>query len=411
MPQDASSSPLAFTINRFLAPRLLEAWLRIRFDDEVADRCVAAINKRDRLGSRDRKRLSQAVFTALRSRGAVDAILGAVANDKAQARLWLATAFQQSWPDGPEALKLDPKADCPTQSGNLPPAMLRHLSKSHQADELLQLGLALRKRAGVTLRSNLKKGSREQLAALLAAAGVDSKPTPFASAGLSIGDASKLGQLPSELRTGFEIQDEGSQLLAMLLGAQTGDHLLDACAGAGGKTLALLDSKARVEASDVDSARLERLIKRVAKLGGEVPTHTLQTEGPLPFEKPFDRVLVDAPCSGTGTGRRAPDLLWRFNDERLSHYTALQAQILERFASAVRPGGFLVYATCSLIAAENEDQIEHFLGRHPEFKLCSPSITLGDDLARRLGAERYLKLSPHLHDCDGFFGALLRRSL
>jgi 16S rRNA (cytosine967-C5)-methyltransferase len=411
MTEDASSSPLAFTINRFLAPRLLEAWLRIRFDGEVADRCIAALNKRDHLGSRDRKRLSEAVFTALRSRGAVDAALGAMANEKAEARLWLATALQQPWPDGPEPLKLDPKQDCPTQSGNLPPAMLPHLAKSHPADELLNLGLGLRQRADVTLRCNLKMGSKEQLVALLSAAGVESKPTPFASDGLRIADASKLGQLSSELRARFEIQDEGSQLLATLLGAREGDRVLDACAGAGGKTLALLSGKARVEASDVDSARLKRLLKRVETLGAEVPTHLVQTDGPLPFKRPFDRVLVDAPCSGTGTGRRSPDLLWRFSEERLSHYTGLQAQILERFASVVRPGGFLVYATCSLIRAENEDQIEKFLKRQPKFELCSPSTTLGDELADRLGAEKHLTLFPHRHGCDGFFGALLRRAV
>ena len=208
--------------------------------------------------------------------------------------------------------------------------------------------------------------------------------------------------------------DEGSQLLATLVGARPGERILDACAGAGGKTLALaaqMANRGQLIAADVDPDRLRRLKPRARRAGVEIiRTAILPPDGALPFKDLFDRVLIDAPCTGSGTGRRAPDLLWRFSDERLEHFTRIQADILDRFAATVRPGGILVYGTCSLARGENATQIEAFLQRHPNFRRCAPRLTLGDELADALGATTYLELWPHRHNCDGFFGALLQKT-
>jgi len=403
--EDASSRPISFWVNRFLGPRIVEAWIRIRFENEVADRCLSAISRRDRLGSRDRGRLSEAIFTALRRRGTVDRIVGVeAASEREQASQWLATALEQTWPDGPEPLPFS-ESRTPDEAGNLPPLIINSLGPDF--DGLLDLGLGLRQRAPVTLRCH--GVSREQLGQELEDAGVHTQPTPYSPSGLFCQDGAKLHQLEADVRAQFEIQDEGSQLLAMLVGAKAGERVLDACAGAGGKTLALLESGAQIEASDVSAKRLARLRQRLGAEQHRVKVTTLPEQGPLPFDSPFDRILIDAPCSGTGTARRAPDTLWRLTAEDLSNYVAMQRSILERFAPLVRAGGTLVYATCSILPQENQAQIDDFLKRHNDFETLPLSATLGSGALDELGDQNALQLYPHTHGTDGFFGAVLRR--
>ena len=403
--KDASSRPLSFVINRFLAPRLVEAWIKIRYENQVADRCVASIARRHRLGSRDRRRLAEAVFTALRRRGSVDALMADHADDPRHSEEWLATALEQDWPDGPSKRPFS-EAETASQAGNLPPLVCDRLRATSL--DLVELGRALRRRAPVTLRC--APGHREQLGYQLGQHGVSTRSTVYAPDGLVCQDGAQLHHLNPALRRHFEIQDEGSQLLALLVGAKTEERILDACAGAGGKTLALIASGARITASDIDDSRLGRLKKRLGNDARHVTIKNVSRESSPSNHNSFDRILIDAPCSGTGTGRRAPDLLWRLTEQQLEGYVTTQQNLLNRYADWVRPGGYLIYGTCSILPDENEDQITQFLSRRRDFERRPIAETLGDDLARQLGCTEYLQLFPHLHNTDGFFGSLLRRS-
>ena len=211
------------------------------------------------------------------------------------------------------------------------------------------------------------------------------------------------------------MQDEGSQLLALLLDAKRGEMVVDFCAGAGGKTLAIaaqMNNKGRVIACDVLANRLKRSTERFRRAG----LHNIQTQ-PLTSEKDkwvkrhkgtFDRVLVDAPCSGTGTWRRNPDARWRTLGPGLENLLPLQASILASAARLVRPGGRLVYATCSMLPQENEDQVAAFVAANPAFRVV-PLREVAPQLNDSAHPD-YLSLTPARHDTDGFFGAVMQRA-
>jgi len=209
-----------------------------------------------------------------------------------------------------------------------------------------------------------------------------------------------------------EIQDEGSQLVAALVGARPGMQVADYCAGAGGKTLAIaagMNNKGRVVAMDVLDSRLDRSAQRLRRAG----VHNVERRSIVDNAKwlkrqkgNFDRVLVDAPCTGTGTWRRNPDGRWTLQPEDLAELVPKQSDILDQASRLVKPGGRLVYATCSVLPAENERQIEAFVERHTDFAV-TPIAEL--DLPSELAAGPYLRLSPLKHGTDGFFGAVLTR--
>jgi len=194
--------------------------------------------------------------------------------------------------------------------------------------------------------------------------------------------------------------------------------VVDACAGAGGKTLQLaaqMKNRGDLHALDIDEKRMDELRKRARRAGvHNVRTQVIPSEGPdadaaiLPLAAKADRVLVDAPCSGTGTFRRKPDARYRLAPEDLAAHVARQKTLLARFAAMVKPGGRLIYGTCSVLRAENEDVIADFLSRHPEYQVRPVAELLGPELAERLGGSGpFLRLAPHLHNTDGFFGAVL----
>lgn len=193
----------------------------------------------------------------------------------------------------------------------------------------------------------------------------------------------------------FEVQDEGSQELARAVDARPRERILDFCAGAGGKTLALaaaMQDLGELVALDVDPVRLVNLAARLRRAGVTcVRTHRIDAQGPLPWLGDFDRVLVDAPCSSLGTLRRSPDLRWKTSPEEISGFAARSLEILTRAAGHVRPGGLLVYATCTLTREENEGVAAAFASQHPGWH---PAPLLG---------EAPLRLLPHLHGTDGFF--------
>lgn len=263
------------------------------------------------------------------------------------------------------------------------------------------------------LRVNPLRGSREAALRALKAMGLTAKPTPLAPQGIRLPERLSLSRLPG-LKTGeIEIQDEGSQLIAHLVDAKPGARVVDFCAGAGGKTLALaaqMQNRGHIVACDVNEARLKRCAERHRRAGlHNVETRLLANETDRWIKRHkagFDRVLVDAPCSGTGTWRRNPDARWRAPELGLENLVALQARILASAARLVKPGGRLVYATCSLLCEENEDQVAAFLAANPAFRL----LPLPEAEPRLAPAgSPYLSLTPARHGTDGFFAALLIR--
>jgi 16S rRNA (cytosine967-C5)-methyltransferase len=197
--------------------------------------------------------------------------------------------------------------------------------------------------------------------------------------------------------------------------------VVDACAGAGGKTLQLaaqMKNRGDLHALDIDEKRMDELKKRARRAGvHNVRTQVIPSEGPEadaaigPLALKADRVMVDAPCSGTGTFRRKPDARYRLLPEDLAAHVARQKTLLARFATMVKPGGRLVYGTCSVLRAENEDVIADFLRTHADFQVRPVAELLGEELAQRLGGSGpFLRLAPHLHNTDGFFGAVLVRA-
>lgn len=264
------------------------------------------------------------------------------------------------------------------------------------------------------LRVNPIKADRAEILAALRALGLPAELSLLSPYGIRVSERPALNRLPM-LKTGeVEIQDEGSQMVAVVVDAKPGERVVDFCAGAGGKTLAIaaqMKNKGHVIACDVLENRLKRAAERFRRAG----LHNIETR-PLASETDrwvkrhkggFDRVLVDAPCSGTGTWRRNPDARWRVLGPGLDALLPLQARILASAARLVKPGGRLVYATCSLLAEENEEQVAAFLAAHPAFRV----VPLSEVAPQIQGSAHpdYLALTPARHDTDGFFAAVLQR--
>ncbi|WP_199753759.1 RsmB/NOP family class I SAM-dependent RNA methyltransferase [Corallococcus sp. AB018] len=259
----------------------------------------------------------------------------------------------------------------------------------------------------ITLRVNPARISRDALAARLASEGVSTRPGSWSPLALHVdGPRPNLYALPS-LREGlFEVQDEGSQLLGLLVESRPGETVLDLCAGAGGKTLQLgaaMKDSGRLLAYDPDAERLDRLQQRASR-AGLTRVQVLRTP-PSPGLN-VDRVLADAPCSELGSLRRGPDLRFRLTPDSLSRYTAIQRDILARAADVVRPGGRVVYATCTVNRAENQDVVADFLRSRPDFRAVTPGAGWLPDACLQDG---FLLVTPHRHGTDGFFAAVLER--
>lgn len=260
----------------------------------------------------------------------------------------------------------------------------------------------------ITLRANPLRTSRDALADRLRSEGVTTRPGPWSPLALHVeGPRPNLYALPS-LREGlFEVQDEGSQLLGLIVEARPGETVLDLCAGAGGKTLLLgaeMKDSGRLLAHDPDPERLDRLLQRSARAG---LIHVQVLRQPPAPGLDADRVLVDAPCSELGSLRRGPDLRFRASPDVLNHFGPLQQDILQHAGDLVRPGGRLVYATCTVNRAENEDVVTAFLASRPEFHLVRPG---GSWLPAACIRDGFLFVAPHRHGTDAFFAAVMERS-
>jgi 16S rRNA (cytosine967-C5)-methyltransferase len=280
-------------------------------------------------------------------------------------------------------------------------------------DRLAAEMAALSEPAPLDLRVNALKGTREDALAALKAEGWDARPTPLSPWGLRIDGRRPVTSGPAFQSGLVEIQDEGSQVIAALTGAAPGMRVVDWCAGAGGKTLALaamMGNRGQIVACDVSASRLEGAVRRLRRAGvNNVERHLV-----VPGDKwakrragAFDRVLVDAPCTGTGTWRRNPDARHRLSGQDLLELTRKQSTILDTAQALVRSGGRLVYATCSLLQEENEGQVSGFLLRHPEFVLVPLAQAWPFESAAPDG--EMLMLTPARHGTDGFFAAVLER--
>jgi 16S rRNA (cytosine967-C5)-methyltransferase len=273
---------------------------------------------------------------------------------------------------------------------------------------------ALEHPAPLDLRVNTLKTTREQAQAALAAEGWEARPTPLSPWGLRIEGRRPVTSGPAFQSGLVEIQDEGSQLVAALVGAAPGLRVADWCAGAGGKTLAMaaaMQNRGQIVACDVSAPRLDGAVRRLRRAGvHNVERHLIEAGDKWTKRRAgsFDRVLVDAPCTGTGTWRRNPDARLRLRERDLLELLPKQGGILDSAAGLVRSGGRLIYATCSLLPEENEAQVSAFLSRHPDFALLplpqawpieTPPPCAGD----------MLSLTPARHGTDGFFAAVLER--
>ncbi len=304
-------------------------------------------------------------------------------------------------PDMPDAVRLE-----------IPDWLLPRLA-ARFGDRLHVEMTAMEGNAPLDLRANPLKATREEARAALAAEGWEAKPTPFSPWGLRIEGRRPVTSGPA-FQTGLvEIQDEGSQLVAALVDARPGMRVADWCAGAGGKTLALaatMENRGQIVACDVSASRLDGAVRRLRRAGvHNVERHLIEAGDKWIKRRAgsFDRVLVDAPCTGTGTWRRNPDARLRLTERDLAELLPKQAAILDVAQSLVRKGGRLVYATCSLLEEENEAQVSAFLARHTGFVLVPLSRAWNVPPPPCPGD--VLSLTPAQHGTDGFFAAVLER--
>ncbi|MGH7015221.1 MAG: RsmB/NOP family class I SAM-dependent RNA methyltransferase [Stellaceae bacterium] len=411
-----------------------------------ADDIVADWFRRHRFaGSSDRAAISAHIYAVLRHRAELDWWIARTSNDlpaDARRRLLAALALVESWKasqireacdgdrfrpaplsDGENAMvsslagrDLEHKDMPPHVRGNYPEWLGPHLAAALGKD-LARESTALNGEATLDLRANTLKGDRGKARIALQRAGVEAEMTALSPLGLRLKERVPLGTLPAFRDGLIEVQDEGSQIAALLADAQPGMRVIDFCAGAGGKTLALaasMNNRGHLIASDISARRLERATERLRRAGASI-VQRLHLSGARDkwvkrHKASFDRVFVDAPCTGTGTWRRNPDAKWRLKPEDLAELTALQADILDSASRLVKPGGRLVYATCSLLREEDEQQIESFMGAHPDFALLPAWRVWRDVIGGKLPEKgTMLRLTPARHGTDGFFVAVLER--
>ncbi len=395
-------------------------------------------------GSGDRAAIAGIVYDALRRKASAaflmggerprDLVLGMLQLERkldveAIARLCDGAGHSPARLEAPEraALERAELAGAPSWiAGDYPEWLDPHLAKVFGA-ERAQEGAALASRAPLDLRVNALKADRERIAAAFAHLGAT--PARWSALGLRIvlGADTKNPAIhaePAFIKGLVEVQDEGSQVAALLVDARPGQHVVDLCAGAGGKTLALaaiMQNQGQIYATDSDKRRLAPIHARVARAGArniQILTPKGVGDALADLDGRADRVLIDAPCTGIGAWRRNPDAKWRMRPGALEIRVQEQAALLERAVGLIKPGGRIVYVTCSLLAEENGDQVRGFLARHPDF-IAMPGAELTRPLGERalvfghaaLMTAEGLLMTPRRTETDGFFvSALMRRS-
>jgi 16S rRNA (cytosine967-C5)-methyltransferase len=376
------------------------------------------------LGARDRSFVADMVYGVVRHKRLLDALAGdpaprtlllaylarvAGANSRELAGAVSAGELEQfavikALRPGPFPLAVE---------ADLPDWVVAKLARQMPESAVLALGRALRQPAPLDLRVNTVRADRDAVLRELAASNIPCAATRFSPAGIRVRGHPAINRHPLFLNGTVEVQDEGSQLLGYLVAPTRHDLVVDFCAGAGGKSLhlgALMHSRGRLYSYDVSGARLARFRPRLKRSGlSNVHPQRIDGENDSRIKRlagKVDRVLVDAPCSGLGTLRRNPDLKWRHSPQSVSELAVKQSSILRAAARLLKPRGRLVYATCSLLADENEDVVSDFLAGHPQFTLRECADILREQRIP-LDTGTFLRLLPDAHATDGFFAAVL----
>lgn len=382
------------------------------------------------LGHRDRAWVAETVYAVLRHLRQVRLWAGPGATPKDMLLAWLVKGLGHSVRHLEPAISQTECARLGEIKGrqlapltlaercDLPDWLAERLLPAFGQEGLLSLANSLNQAAPLDLRVNALKAQREQVLAQLAAEGLDASPGRLSPQAIRLKEKPALQAHPLYLGGQIEVQDEGSQLLAWLVAPRRGELVVDFCAGAGGKTLALgalMRSTGRLYAFDVSDKRLAKLKPRAARAGlSNIHPVVIDNENDIRVKRlagKADRVLVDAPCSGLGTLRRNPDLKWRQSPESVEELKLKQSAILQSAARLVKPGGRLVYATCSLLPEENEGIVDAFLAANEGFQ----RVNAGEILRRQevdvgVMADDDLRLTPERHDTDGFFAAVMERT-
>ncbi len=401
---------------------------RVRRFDTPADNGLSAFfRSRPQMGQRDRAFVADGVFALLRRMRSLEAL----AESTEPRKLALAIIVREM---GGSRRDIEPALNAaegiwvrafksrlhntlpPAVANDLPDWLWERLGNAYGDATRAALAQSWQSPAPFDLRINPLLTTREAALAQLAQDGLDAAATPYSPLGIRVGGRPSLARHPWLVDGRLEVQDEGSQLIGYAVAPRRSDMVVDFCAGAGGKTLllgALMRSQGRLYAFDVVASRLAKFTPRLARSGlSNVHPQVLASERDTKVKRlggKIDRVLVDAPCTGFGTLRRNPDLKWRQPESAVAELAAKQASILAAAATLVKPGGRLVYATCSVLPEENEAIVAAFLAGHPQFAAGN----VAEDLARAgiaLDTGTTLKLLPHLHGCDGFFAATLDRA-
>jgi len=401
--------------------------------EHPADAVLRHFFQEERIGSNERKLVAETLFGVLRHRLLLEHACTTGEKGQATARrmalaYWmrfggynlrelqpLLRAQEAEWLRSVKAIRAE-ELPLPLQA-ELPQWIVDTLRQHHSDEEILALGISMQHPAPLDLRVNSLLANRDEVLQSLQAEGFAATATPYSAYGIRLKDKPALNKHALFLTGKFEVQDEGSQLLGLLLAPKRNDMVVDFCAGAGGKTLllgALMNSQGRLYAWDISEKRLTNLKPRLKRSGlSNVQPQLIAHENDSKIKRlagKIDRVLVDAPCSGLGTLRRNPDLKFRQSAQSVAELNEKQRAILDSAARLLKKGGRLVYATCSLLQEENQDVVRAFLATHPEFSLV-PAGEVLRQLHIDLPMGDYLQLTPQQHDTDGFFAAVLERSV
>jgi len=422
----------------------IEILTAIDVENRPADDVAAEYFRRRRyIGSKDRAQIAGHVYAVLRHRAALDWWMAKYGiGTEPRARVLASLVLVEGWRPDAILACCDGDRFRPARLGHIEEGFIRDLATrtlrhpempravandlpdwlEPYLDRVFGRGLeremaALSGPAPTDLRVNLLRADREEVRRALAAEGVAAEPTPLSPVGLRLRERVPLGKLAAFEHGLIEVQDESSQIAALLADARPGMRVVDFCAGAGGKTLALaagMNNRGKLVACEVSQRRLDRAARRLRRAGvTNVERRGLSGERDKwvkHHKAGFDRVFADVPCLGTGTWRRNPDAKWRMRPKDLAELVERQQLILRSAARLVRPGGRLIYATCSLLRDEDEAQAEAFLAAETDFSLLPMARVWEETIGGASpGGEDYLRLTPARHGTDGFFVAIFER--
>jgi 16S rRNA (cytosine967-C5)-methyltransferase len=419
-------------VNKFLIGEAASALKEIAGLAHPADAVLRRFfRERAKLGQRDREFVAETVYAWLRrkrsleyfaaSQEAKSLVLATLARSLGFSMRQLEPYVTKREADWIEHLKSKTLDGVPAGVRlDLPDWLVERIAAAAGDAELEAFAQAMLQTAPLDLRVNTMKAERDAVLAQFNAEGIQARATPWSPFGVRLLEKPALTKHPLFIDGAIEVQDEGSQLLCMLVGPKRGEMVADFCAGAGGKTLALgalMRSTGRLYAFDISAKRLAQFGPRLKRSGlSNVHAQSIASESDAKLKRlagKFDRVLVDAPCSGLGTLRRNPDLKWRQSPLAVDQMHVKQVSILGAASRLVKPGGRLVYATCSVLDDENGLVVSEFLAKHAEFRLVPAGEVMAQQkiapqLAQEMG--EYFVLSPQRHGTDGFFAAVLERA-